>query len=218
MSRLARFPNAPTRIRGLPMDARGFPVPWFVHWDKGEPDFRIIGAGRFATAIRQKLCWICGGRLGQALAFTVGPMCVINRVSSEPPQHLDCARFAAVACPFLANPRMRRNEKDVPPDRIDPPGIHSTDNPGACAIYVTRSFHLFWPQRPGEGRPLIEMGEPQGVLWYREGQPASRSQALAALERGLPKLKVLADTAADPVDANRELGRAMERALATVPE
>jgi hypothetical protein len=30
----------PLRMRGLPLDERGYPVPWFVAWIDGKPEFR----------------------------------------------------------------------------------------------------------------------------------------------------------------------------------
>src|SRR5262245_3833667 len=101
--------DMPGRIRWLPIDARGFPVPWFVAWFKdgeqvepgvGLPDFRVADANKMRSALKLRLCWVCGKRLGRHLAFTIGPMCAINRTMSEPPSHYECARFAAQACPF----------------------------------------------------------------------------------------------------------------------
>jgi hypothetical protein len=211
-----RFANLSPRIAALPTDARGFPVPWFVAWIDGEPDFRVIGPGKIRQAVRKRLCWICGQRLLNVKAFVVGPMCVINRISSEPPSHLDCARFAATACPFLTRPGMRRNEKDLPPARIDPAGIHITRNPGACAVYIAA---WFTPMQldPMSAQMLFSMGEPRRVEWFCEGREASRDQVERAIYEGLPAL-VKACAQDDDVEASlAELARCVERTRDLIP-
>src|SRR5262252_8862699 len=93
----------PERMRDLPLDHRGYPVPWFVSYIDGPdgtkiPEFRAMDTFKFATAIREDRCWVCGWKLGQWKCFVVGPMCGINRVSSEPPSHLECAPWSARNC------------------------------------------------------------------------------------------------------------------------
>src|SRR5215467_3774641 len=95
------LPPLPKRMLALPIDGRGYPVPWFVAWIRGEPDFRVIKPGGAEIAYHRNLCWLCGQRLGTYKTFVIGPMCTLNRVSAEPPSHRDCAEFAAKACPFL---------------------------------------------------------------------------------------------------------------------
>src|SRR4051812_23024705 len=104
-----RFPDAPPGIAALRVDGRGFPVPWFLAWNgRGEPDFRYVHPERAMQAIKRQCCWICGQQLGRMKAFVIGPMCAVNRVSSEPPSHPLCADFAARVCPFLSRPLAKR--------------------------------------------------------------------------------------------------------------
>ena len=103
-----RFPDLPATMRDLPVDHRGFPVPWFVAWIDGKPSFPVADGAKMALAVRQGLCWVCGGKLPKMRASVIGPMCAINRTISEPQSHLECARFSARRCPFMANPRMGR--------------------------------------------------------------------------------------------------------------
>jgi hypothetical protein len=102
----------PGRMLGLPVDKRGYPVPWFVDWLDGEPEFRAMDPEKWAKAIKRKLCWVCGQQLGTRFSFVLGPMCGINRTTAEPPCHLDCARWSARNCPFLTAQMTRRREDD----------------------------------------------------------------------------------------------------------
>jgi len=191
----------PKRVACLPRDARGFPVPWFVTWflhgkrsapGIGEPDFRIADTTRKFAAIRKGLCWICGERLGKHLAFCIGPMCAINRVSSEPPAHLDCAIYSAKACPFLSKPAMRRNEKVLPNEWMAPAGHMIARNPGVALIWVTPSAVIETGHEGGTGL-LYRLGDPSQLLWFAEGRPATRDEVFASIESGLPSLQALCD-------------------------
>lgn len=211
MNALSRFPDAPSRIQALPVDHRGFPVPWFVAYIDGIPDFRVVGPGKIAEAHNRNLCWVCGQPRGVFGAFVVGPMCAVNRTSSEPPSHLECARFSARACPFLTQPRMRRNEKDMPAEASAPAGEMITRNPGVALIWVTKSYRPFRAQ----GGHLFRMGDPTSVEWLAQGRSATREEVLASIDSGLPQLAVLA--AQDGPRALDELQRRVDAVAPLVP-
>jgi len=211
------LPPLPERMRGLPVDHRGFPVPWFV-WinDEGVPDFRVIRPGGIALAIKKRCCWICGHPLGKFLTFMIGPMCVINRVTSEPPSHSECAEFAARACPFMLRPKMRRNEHELPEKYVKPAGIHLDRNPGAVCEWITKSFKPFRVSRPGaHDGILLDIGEPETVLWWAEGREATRAEVQASIDGGFPDLMALAER--DGPDAVSALKRKVEEAQGYLP-
>lgn len=206
----------PQSMRSLPLDSRGFPVPWFVQWfgddgqptafGKGKPDFRCVDARKVGIAVVERRCWICGGKLGRWLAFAVGPMCVVTRTTSEPPSHRACAEFAAMACPFLTQPKMRRNEVERHPDRIEAPGMHLEHNPGATAIYMATSFTPF----RADGGYLYRMGDPASVEWYASGRRATRAEIVDALGKGLPFLRGIARQDGDEAELDKMLAEAMK--------
>src|SRR3569623_1956600 len=103
----SRFPDAPARIARLPAAPRGFPVPWFVSWRDGVPQFPVIDAAKLGAAWRDERCWVCGERLGAWRGWVVGPMSVIEGATPEPPSHCDCAAFAVKSCPRLTSARTR---------------------------------------------------------------------------------------------------------------
>src|SRR3954470_18037641 len=99
----------PTGMAKQPISETGFPVPWFCAWIDDKPDFRVVDSEKLKCAVVGRQCFLCGLPLGRYMCFAVGPMCTLNRVSAEPPSHQSCARYAVQACPFLTQPRMRRN-------------------------------------------------------------------------------------------------------------
>jgi hypothetical protein len=201
----------PDRLKRRPVSERGFPVPWFVSFINGKWDFVNLDPRKIVEAYNRKLCFLCGEPLGQYKAFVIGPMCSINRVSAEPPAHRECAEYAVRACPFLARPAAKRNEKAAlgVPELV--PGIMIQHNPGATLIWITKSFKLL----PVEGGCLFQIGDPLEVAWYAEGRKATRAEVDAAIAKGLPLLRKQA--ASDGADAVRELDQYIKRAEKLLP-
>lgn len=209
----AELEALPDRMKDLAVDDRGYPVPWFVAWVDGKPEFRAMDGSKFRRAIREKLCWVCGGRLGVNVCFVAGPMCGINRTSSEPPAHLECGRWSARNCPFLNNPHMVRREDEVVNNaamRESAPGFAITRNPGVAMLWITRQFEVY---DDGKGRPLIQMGQPESVEWYACGRPATRAEVVASIESGLPNLEALARQQSGAMEALERAQRRFDRWL-----
>jgi len=180
----------PARMRSLKIDERGYPVPWFVAWVEGKPEFRAMDPAKFKDAIKQRRCWVCGERLGVHKTFVAGPMCGINRTSSEPPNHQECALWSAKNCPFLSNPRMVRREDDLSIEIAgNVSGFSISRNPGVAMLWTTRNYDVFQMDKSG---PLIQMGEPESVEWLCEGRPATRAEVQASIDSGLPNLEAVA--------------------------
>lgn len=181
----------PERLKSLPVDERGYPVPWFVQWLFNEagvavPEFRAMSQAKYVLAIERKLCWVCGERLGSRMTFVVGPMCGINRISAEPPSHLECAEWSARNCPFLSRPQMVRREGDEIAEAMKGHcmgGEMIRRNPGVSLLWTTRSYEVV---PDGQGGALILMGDPEHVMWYREGRAATCAEIEESVRTGLP--------------------------------
>jgi hypothetical protein len=208
------LPPLPPRMKRLALDHRGFPVPWFVAWIDGKPDFRIVETPKIGRAVRENRCWACGDILGQHKAFLIGPMCAINRVISEPPSHRDCAIFSAKACPFLSQPRMRRNEKNLPDNLVAAAGLGIRRNPGAVCVWITRSFKTF-RAHAGNAGVLFRLGEPEECLWFANGREATRAEVLESIDGGYPSLLELADQ--QGAEAVAELERYRSEVMPLLP-
>lgn len=210
-----RFPDLPSRMRALPVDHRGFPVPWFVAWVGGLPQFPIADGRKFALAHRRGLCWVCGGALGRLKAFVIGPMCAVNRTSSEPPSHLECARFSARNCPFLSRPRMKRvGGENVPSGADVPAGEMICRNPGVALVWISKRYTTF---DDGRGGLLFNIDQPHDVEWYAHGRAATREEVTESIRTGLPILEDFAAKDPDPEGAMDELARRTAAALELVP-
>jgi hypothetical protein len=206
----------PLTVARLPHDRHGRPVPWFVAWIDGRPDFRIVKPGATANAVTARRCWVCGTRFAERepRAFVVGPMCVVNRNSAEPPSHTLCAVYSARACPFLATPQMTRRDRHLPDGTEYPPGDFIQRNPGVTAVWTARrgTWHPWSPE--GSSGLLFYMGEPRRVAWYREGREATRDEIVASIDSGLPAIRAVAETEPGGLD---DLERGYAAALELVP-
>ncbi|HEX4621195.1 MAG TPA: hypothetical protein VH208_06480 [Myxococcaceae bacterium] len=184
----------PPRIQRLRRDpSRNLPVPWFATWLDGRPEFRYVTDGRMAQATVRGLCWTCGQPMGRNRAFVIGPMCAINRVSSDPPSHRDCALYSTVACPFLANPRSVRRTSGLRSEVADqlraPAGIMIRRNPGVALVWVTKRYEV---EIHPEG-PLFRLGDPEETQWIAERRPATRDEVMASIDSGYPQLLEVAE-------------------------
>jgi hypothetical protein len=216
------LPPMDSRIASLPRDRRGYPVPAFVEWLRdgkrakagapgAEPDFRFSRAEFRNRAFKHSLCWVCGQPLGVHKVYAIGPMCLVNRTTSEPASHRFCATFAATACPFLIRPRQKRNMKGMSEDDRNAPGTMVERNPGCVCLYETRQAKQF---DAGNGW-LIRLGKPDRVDWYAEGRQATRAEIMAAIDSGHPLL--LGEAMKEGQESVEELGRWMLDALKLVP-
>jgi hypothetical protein len=221
------LPPLPGQMKARPIDERGFPVPWFVQWFHADgskakldygvlpgdyPDFRVIDSRKMKRAVEEQLCWVCGGPLGKFLAFTIGPMCAVNRTSGEPPAHRACAEFSARACPFLTKPKVERRENDLPmPEEIRVhPGM-LTRNPGVAMVWITTYYRLH--QDPNG--VLFRIGPPVEVLYFCEGRPATRAEVMHSIDTGMPMLREVAEK--QGAEALTALNAMYEEAILLVP-
>src|SRR5262252_7531368 len=198
------LPPLTPRLARLPIDPeRGYPVPWFVPWINGKPEFRLGDAGKWNTAVRRKICWVCGQPLAcdpkgklmkrsqHLLSFVIGPMCAVNRISGDPPAHLDCAEWSVKGCPFLTRPHMVRREDELT-DKMkqNVGGIMIERNPGVMLIWTTLTYRLVGDHA---GKFVFNLGDPERLSWWREGRTATRAEILDAIASGLPLLRAMCD-------------------------
>lgn len=202
----------PRFMKDLPVDARGYPVPWFVEWVNGEPEFRAMSRQKLHAAITGHLCWVCGRKMFGEMVFVVGPMCTVTRISGEAPCHRECAVFSALSCPFLSKPQMTRRTNELPAVAVMNDG-HNPRNPGATALWFTRRFDLIQNGRS----VLFRMGRAFRVDWYAKGHRASREEASEALEAGIEVLWETSDRNGDSEAQRSQMKAAILEARRRLP-
>lgn len=193
MSLRPELETLPPRLQRLPIDERGYPVPWFVAWEHGKPEFRAMDGEKWIRAVRERRCWVCGDGLGSFITFVIGPMCGLNRTTAEPGCHRECAQWSARNCPFLSRPHMTRREDDrFNNDTLvkESAGTALARNPGVMLLWTTKSFQVF---NDGRNRPLIHVGEPTSLEFWTQGRIATRAEIAASVESGLPALIAIAE-------------------------
>jgi hypothetical protein len=192
------LPPLTPRLQKLPLDERGYPIPFFVSYVNGAPEFRLADPLKVVRCIKERLCWTCGQPLGHYVCFAIGPMCVVNRISGEPPSHQDCVLWSVKGCPFLSKPKMVRREDGLILDNKDnTPGISIDRNPGVTCAWTCAQFRVF---PDPEGKPLFHIGEPTSTSWWREGRTATRAEILESFESGLPYLENLCKSPEEKTD------------------
>jgi hypothetical protein len=214
----------PFRIAKLPISDKGFPTPAFVAWLDSEGknylpagtfgakrDFRIIDHRYMDRCYRFHRCWICDEPLGRHRVFVIGPMCAVNRNTMEPPSHRSCAEYAVRTCPFMMQPRMRRNPAGDIQEHMSVPGIHLDRNPGCYCLYETEHYRRIHVR----GGMLCRLGDPARVEWMTEGRPSTRAEVTAAIDSGMPFLMDIA--AKEGPEAVKELAALRARVDAFLP-
>jgi len=101
----------PSFLSHLKTDARGYPVPYFVPWINGKPDFRMISKQCLLECVERKLCGICGKKLHEYQYFITGPIGLSNGTHSDPPAHRDCCEYSLQVCPHLHFEKADRNDR-----------------------------------------------------------------------------------------------------------
>ena len=61
-----RVLELPSRMKRLPIDEAGFPIPYFVPYVNGKPEFRGFDGEKLGICVRHKRCWLCGEPLASS--------------------------------------------------------------------------------------------------------------------------------------------------------
>jgi hypothetical protein len=152
----------------------------------------------FEKCHNERLCRTCGEKLGVHIAFLLpNAAATINRISSDLPCHLRCATRMAEADTLGKDVRAIWTAR--------------------TSSFKPRGYILF---RDPTGKPLIEIGDPEAVTWWREGRPATRAEIMHSIDTGMPLLRAACDKeqlAHQQDEAHAMLNGAYLKALEFVP-
>jgi hypothetical protein len=147
--RISDIPMPPA-VAARPRDDRGYPVLAITPWEDGVPRFAATGTARSSICAVERRCSICGtpiaagpvwrvvsGAEADAIAAT-GPSFRNAAATVEAPGHRECMLYAAIACPYLANPTARRGSDSAVLD--DVAKGHRRGAGGAVAGFARMEF------------------------------------------------------------------------------
>ncbi|WP_290869670.1 hypothetical protein [Hamadaea sp.] len=115
----------PAAVAARPRDDRGYPVLAITPWSEGRPRFAATGTARSYLCAVERRCSICGTPMAAgpvwrvvggaeaeaiATAMAAGQAYRNEAATVEAPGHRDCMLYAAVVCPYLAEPTARRQQ------------------------------------------------------------------------------------------------------------
>lgn len=158
----------PRRMAHLKVDGRGYPIPYFVPYVNGVPDFRYQDQKKQQACAKHNLCSICGKPLVKKVFwFISGPMGLANAVHSDAPMHEECARFSIAACPHLAFFKAERRTNESPdPNQIGTkPSTLFLVKANRCEFIMGRYFK-FRPVRAEEFKYENNKLVPTAIIEY----------------------------------------------------
>ena len=208
--------EVPRYMRGRPI-WNGFYVPYFVTWFKdrrqvhesvvgAEPHFPTIDKTREALCRRRRYCWICGRQMGTFMCFVMGPLSALQRISTEPPSHRECAVYAVQVCPFMVG------GYDMPENPATNEGQQvieqmSIKNEQLNVIWVCHGYTLR-PVDPSRGLFVYQMDHATDILLYHRGKPATLAQAMERINAA-----VMSNDRIRAILTNDELARRIQHLL-----
>lgn len=143
----AKF-EIPDFLRHLPVDDRGYPVPFFVPWKGGKPMFLYADERKVANCADRRICGICGKLLTRLDSFMItGPIGLSNRVASDAPMHKRCAEYSMKICPHMYFEKAQRRS------HVDD-GVHAMHKPSH--LYLVRLLSFEMKYEPRAGQKLIQ--------------------------------------------------------------
>lgn len=164
----------PAAIAALPKTEQGYPVP-FINFvsEKGIPDLRVTDAMKVLRAVQEKLCGICGQKLGYWVVFVGGSVSIENRAFSDPAMHEECVRYAIQVCPYLAIKGFRHTPHVKLATELDSPNstFHAnplappagSERPERMGMYFTRDFEI---EIVGKANFIIKASPAKRVEWF----------------------------------------------------
>jgi hypothetical protein len=148
----------PDQMKGLPLDKRGFPIPFIVARDNaGLPLFTVNDDRLTTRCIAESLCGICGLELTYGdLWWVGGPLSAFHPGGCyvDGPMHAECSTYALMACPHLAAPKYTKRLDALPAMKNGTDfdvHIDHTVMPDRPLVFVqgqSVSYDVSWPFAP----------------------------------------------------------------------
>lgn len=164
----------PKFLDHLPVNEKGYPIPYFVAIVDGKPDFRLLDSVKQLACINGKKCGVCGKTIPNTqFYFVSGYFGYLNSISTDPGMHRECAEFSLVACPHMHFKKAeRREEYDEGVDVSAPAGFVDTK---PDKVYLIRATNYKAGRIPGSKNITIQYKAMNAEEWIYEGNILVRS-------------------------------------------
>lgn len=131
----------PDRMKALPRDKRGYPIPANVYRDaKGDPHFTVNDELIRQKFIAEDKCPICAQTLLRGRWFMGGPRSAFHSQGwyNDTAMHYECVEYALKVCPYLAAPRYsgRIDALTVPEEERNVITFDVTQDPNRPQMFV----------------------------------------------------------------------------------
>lgn len=164
----------PERMRNLPTDHRGYPIPANIFKDDaGVYHFIINDEVKRQEQIYLQHCAICDGDLGGEFWFVGGPMSALHPQGAyiDTAQHYECVTYALKVCPYLATRPYKRPEPEKVVGRVAPAPnqqlfVDPTMIPGQPEVFILVMSNSFEVIEHGQ---YVKPGEPVIVEAWIDG-------------------------------------------------
>lgn len=131
----------------------------------GVVNFGKASPTHWADAAENKLCGICGQRLGYWIVFAGGPNSVASRSFLEPGMHEECAAYAAAVCPWMLGGKDYEDaERTLELSPTKEPVKVPDGDPNRLALYFTHSYKI-------RRQTTKKNGAPRTMVYFYAGQP-----------------------------------------------
>lgn len=155
----------PSVMKGLKRDKRGYPIPFFVGYIKGKPEFRFLDPKKKLLCLEENLCSICGQPLKRnEFYFISGPAGLANRTSSDTPMHLQCAEYSLQVCPYLHYRNFERREDELSKEIQLQPSAIIPEKPNALYLIRSNCYTVAFVRMLQD--PMVLMYESTGFKKY----------------------------------------------------
>lgn len=185
----------PERMQSLPCDQRGYPIPFVVQRDHaGLPLFIVNDSLTQQYCIRNKLCSICGQKLGKELWFAGGPGSALHPYGMyfDSAMHHECVTYAMQVCPYLALPNYHARESEAKIDRLqkrlssdEKLLVDPTQEPGRPRMFVVVMAYgqSLIDNIQGQNPHLKPLRPYHAIEFWRHGKRLPMAEGMEAVRR-----------------------------------
>ena len=146
---------------------RGMPIPYMSPIGRdGVPLFSVDNEVLKLEVMHQRLCGLCGEKLGQWIGFIGDMDCMLDRIFEQPGMHIDCLQYAASICPYIARTNYQVHTRAKITGQVENIILLNAEmadypRPERMLIYVTSDYEII-----GGGPTLAARVAPhRKIIW-----------------------------------------------------